>query len=317
MISHKRLTIFSFAFLLTLACATLATAQQQPAQFRPIRPSQKASVTQTIGVTDVTINYHRPGVKGRVIFANAPSSMAARAKGDATLDNQNTRKAGEPIVPYGHVWRAGADQATTFEVTDDVLINGHPLKAGTYALEAIPGKKEWTIIFNKNAGQWGAFSYDPTQDVLRVNVKPQVETKNQEWLLYTFDPVTPNTATVNLRWAHVNVPFTVEVKDVQAAWRARTDALIAANPTNETFPLDAANAYAADKNWNEALKYVDQSIQIKPTFRNLSAKANILKDAGRTEEALAVADQAIAKGKAEGANTAMFEKRVAGWKKGT
>jgi hypothetical protein len=316
MISRKRSMNFSFGALLILSWATFAAAQQQ-AQFRPLYPSQKASVMQTIGVTDITITYHRPAVKGRTIFADAPPSMEARAKGDATLDNQNERKPGEPIVPYNHVWRAGANEATVFQVTDDVLINSQPLKAGTYSLEAVPGKDEWAIIFNNDPGQWGAFSYDSKKDVLRVKAKPQPVQQNQEWLLYTFDPVTANTATINLRWEKVNVPFTVEVKDVKALWRAKTDALIAANPTNEVFPLQAANTYAADKNWDEALKYVDQSIKTKPTFRNLSAKANILRNAGRNDEALAAADQAIAKGKADGVDTTAFEKRVAGWKSGT
>jgi len=272
---------------------------------------------QTIGTTDVTITYHRPAVKGRTIFADAPASMEARAKGEATLDNQNERKPGEPIVPYNHVWRAGANEATTFEVTDDVLVNGQPLKAGKYGLEAIPGKDDWTIIFNSDSGEWGAFSYDPKKDVLRVKAKPHAVADNQEALIYTFDPVTANTATANLRWEKVSVPFTVEVKDVKAVWRAKTDALIAANPTNEVFPLQAANVFAADKNWDDALKYVDQSIKVKPTFRNLSARATILKNSGKTQDALAAADQAIAQGKTEGADTSAFEKRVAGWKSGT
>src|SRR5229473_2466174 len=317
MISHKRLTSVSFAVVLILLGATFATAQQPQAQYKPIFPSQKASVMQTIGVTDVTINYSRPAIKGRTIFADAPPSMEERAKGEATLDNQNERKPGEPIVPYNHVWRAGANDATAFQVTDDVLINGQPLKAGTYSLEAIPGKDDWTIIFNNDYGQWGAFAYDSKKDVLRVKAKPQAVPSSQESLLYSFDPVTANTATVNLRWEKVSVPFTVEVKDVKAVWRARTDALIAANPTNEVFPLQAANTFAADKNWDEALKYVDQSIKVKPTFRNLSAKANILRNAGKKEEALAAADQAIAKGKADGVDTSAFEKRVAGWKTGS
>ena len=305
----------SLAALSILLFAIPAFAQT--AQYKPLPPSQKASVMQTIGVTDVTITYHRPAVKGRTIFAEAPASMEERAKGEATLDNQNERKPGEPIVPYNHVWRAGANEATTFQVTNDVLINGQPLKAGTYSLAAIPGKTEWTIIFNNDPGQWGAFSYDASKDALRVKAKPQAAADNEEWLLYTFDPVTPNTATVNLRWEKVSVPFTVEVKDVKALWRANTDAAIAANPTNEGIPLTAANVYANDKNWDEALKYVDQSIKIKPTFRNLSAKANLLKSAGRNQEALAAADQAIAKGKADGVDTSAFEKRVAGWKSGT
>ncbi|HEX3583553.1 MAG TPA: DUF2911 domain-containing protein, partial [Thermoanaerobaculia bacterium] len=299
-----------------LAAVPVASAQQQ-AQFRTIEVSQKASVMQTIGTTDVTITYHRPAVKGRTIFAEAPTAMEDRAKGDATLDNQHDRKAGEPIVPYNHVWRAGANDATVFQVTDDVLINGQPLKAGTYGLEAIPGKDDWTIVFNSDSGQWGAFSYDEKKDVLRVKAKPHPVSDNQEWLLYTFDPVTASSATVNLRWEKISVPFTVEVKDVKAAWRARTDALIAANPANEVFPLQAANVFAGDKDWDDALKYVDQSIKVKPTFRNLSARANILKNAGRTQDALAAADLAIAQGKTEGADTSAFEKRVAGWKSGT
>ena len=316
MISLRRLSLFHLVILLGAGCAGHAFAQQPPLAVKPIRPSQKASVMQTIGVTDITITYSRPPVKGRTIFADAPQSMEARAKGEATLDNQNERQPGEPIVPYNHVWRAGANEATLFQVTDDVLINGQPLKAGSYSLETIPGKEEWTIIFNNDPGQWGAFTYDAKKDALRVKAKPQMASDNQEWLAYSFDPVTENSATVNLRWERLRVPFTVEVKDVKAAWRAKADALIAANPTNEVLPLQVANTYAADKNWTEALKFIDQSIKVKETFRNLSAKANILWSAGKKEEALTVAEAAIAKGKADGADTAAFEKRVANMKAG-
>ena len=196
MISLKRLSVFSFAILLTAICAApYVSAQQPPLQIKPLRPSQKASVMQTIGVTDITITYSRPPVKGRTIFADAPATMAARAKGEATLDNQNERQKGEPIVPYGHVWRAGANEATMFVVTDDVLINGQPLKAGTYSMHTVPGKDEWTIIFNNDAGQWGSFTYDEKKDALRVKTKPQMASDNQEWLTYSFDPVTDNSAT--------------------------------------------------------------------------------------------------------------------------
>src|SRR5882724_691981 len=230
MISLKRLSLFTFVILLTAVCAApYVSAQQPPLAIKPLRPSQKASVMQTIGVTDITITYSRPPVKGRTIFADAPATMEARAKGEATLDNQNERKAGEPIVPYNHVWRAGANEATLFQVTDDVMINGQPLKAGSYSMHTIPGKEEWTIIFNSDAGQWGSFSYDDKKDVLRVKTKPQMANDSQEFLMYSFDPVTDNSATVNLRWEKIRVPFTVQVKDIKAAWRAHADALIAAN----------------------------------------------------------------------------------------
>jgi len=317
MISLKRLTLFKLVILLATGCAGHAFGQQPPLAIKPIRPSQKASVMQTIGVTDITITYSRPPVKGRTIFADAPATMESRAKGEATLDNQNDRKAGEPIVPYNHVWRAGANEATMFQITDDVLINGQPLKAGTYSLHTVPGKDEWTIVFNSDAGQWGSFQYDEKKDALRVKTKPQMVNDNQEWLAFSFDPVTDNSATVNLRWEKVRVPFTVEVKDVKAAWRAHADALIAANPNNEVLPLQVANTYLnRDKNYDEALKFVEQSIKIKETFGNLSSKTNILWGAGKKDDALKVADAAIAKGKADKANTANFEKRVADMKAG-
>lgn len=316
MISTKRYFLFSMAFVFTHACVTFVSAQQPPVQIKPIRPSQKASVMQTIGVTDITITYSRPGVKGRPIFSDAPASMEERAKGEATLDNQNERKPGEPIVPYNHVWRAGANEATFFQVTDDVLINGQPLKAGSYSLHTIPGKDEWTIIFNNDPGQWGSFTYDSKKDALRVRTKPQMVADSQEWLMYSFDPVNENSAQVNIRWEKVNVPFTIVVKDVKAVWRAKADALIAANPTNELLPLQVANTYAGWKNWDEALKFVDQSIKVKETFRNMSAKANVLWAAGRKDEAMAAADAAIAKGKADKVDTTAFEKRVADMKAG-
>jgi hypothetical protein len=316
MISLKRFSLSIFAVLFLISCgAPFASAQQAPALRLP-RPSQKASVMQTIGVTDITITYSRPGVKGRTIWGDAPASMAARAKGEATLDDQNQRMKGDPIVPWGHVWRAGANEATTFVVTDDVLINGLKLPAGSYSLHTIPNKDEWAIVFNGTANQWGSFNYDPAKDTLRVKAKPQWVSESQEWLQYSIPVVTPNSATVVIRWEKVAVPFTVEVPNVEAVWRAKVDAAIANDPTNEVLPLQVANAYANDDKWDEALKWVDQSIKVKETFRNLSAKANLLWAAGRKQEALAAADVAIAKGKADKVDTTNFEKRVANMKAG-
>jgi hypothetical protein len=306
---------FSFLgiFLLALYAATNTFAQQAPAIRLP-RPSQKASVMQTVGVTDITITYSRPGVKGRKIWGKAPAAVTV--KGEATLDNQNERLKGAPIVPWGHVWRAGANEATTFVVTDDVLINGAKLPAGSYSLHTIPTPTEWTIVFNGVSNQWGSFNYDAQKDTLRVKAKPQRVRANQEWLQYSIPVVTPNSATVEIRWEKVTVPFTVSVPNVEAVWRAKVDAAIAANPTNEVLPLQVAGAYAGDDKWDEALKWVEQSIKVKETFRNLSAKANYLYAAGRKDEAFAVAEQAIAKGKADKVDTANFEKRVANMKAG-
>jgi hypothetical protein len=201
-------------------------------------------------------------------------------------------------------------------VTDDVLINGQKLAAGSYSLHTIPTKDEWTIVFNGTANQWGSFNYDPAKDTLRVKVKPQWVNDNQEWLEYSFPVVTPNSAQVLIRWEKVAVPFTVEVPNVEAVWRAKVDAAIAANPTDEVLPLQVANAYASDDKWDEALKWVDQSIKVKETFRNLSGKAQLLYLAGRKDEAFAMADRALAKGKADKVDTTNFEKRLAAMKAG-
>src|SRR5215813_7005047 len=139
MSSLKRSSVSVFAFIFILSCAAAALAQVDLP-----RPSQKASVMQRIGVTDVTITYSRPGVKGRKIWGDPLPGQETSVKGEATLDNQNVRPKEAVIVPYGHVWRTGANDATTFAINDDVLINGQKLAAGTYSLHTIPGKDEWT-----------------------------------------------------------------------------------------------------------------------------------------------------------------------------
>ncbi|HEY6188457.1 MAG TPA: DUF2911 domain-containing protein [Pyrinomonadaceae bacterium] len=313
MIPKQSFYAYAFALMLLLLCAAGHASAQNPPSVRLPRPSQKASVMQTVGVTDITITYSRPGVKGRRIWGDAPAAVAT---GTATLDDSRTRLKDAPIVPYGHVWRTGANEATTFAVTDDVLINGQKLPAGTYSLHTIPGKDEWTIIFNSDAGQWGSFTYDEKKDVLRVKAKPQVVADNQEWLLYTIPEVTPNSARVNIRWEKLSVPFTVEVPNVEALMRAKIDAAVAANPTEWRIPLQVATNYANDEKFEESLRWADQSIKIKETFQNLSTKAQILFAAGRKDEAIALAERAIQLGKTDKADTTRLEKRLADWKTG-
>lgn len=321
MIPSKRFYTSLFALVLfVLATAGYASAQA----LRLPRPSQKASVMQTIGVTDVTITYSRPGVKGRTIWGDPTPAMAARAKGEATLDNQNERQKGEPIVPYGHVWRAGANEATQFVVTDEVWINGQKLAAGSYSLHTVPGKDEWAIVFNGTANQWGSFNYDEKKDTLRVKAKPEWVADNQEWLEYSVEPVTESSAQVNIRWEKVRVPFTVEVKDVVSLTLEKARASVAAaKPDDWRTPFQAANYAKQNKanddatRWFEqALKVLDESIKAKETFQNLSGKASVLLAAGRKAEALPVAEKAIERGKADKVDTAALEKRVADIKAG-
>src|ERR1039457_7483551 len=129
------------------------------------RPSQHAIVMQRIGITDITINYHRPLVNGRKIFGG--------------------------LAPYGQVWRAGANENTTIELSDPVTVEGQPLAKGIYGLHMIPSTDAWTIIFSRNATSWGSYSYDPTEDALRVDVKPHADYMH-EALTYEFDDITPD-----------------------------------------------------------------------------------------------------------------------------
>jgi len=317
MISHKR--SFNIPATLVAALFLLCFAGAAFAQIPTPRPSQKASVMQRIGVTDVTITYSRPGVKGRQIWGD-PLPEQAAVKGEATLDNQNERPKGAAIVPWGHVWRAGANEATQFVVTDDVLINGQKLPAGSYSLHTIPTKTEWTIVFNGTANQWGSFNYDAAKDTLRVKAKPEWVQTNQEWLSYTFDPVTDDSAQVNIRWEKISVPFTIKVPDVGALTMARLKTAVAeAKADDWRTPMQAGvylvnNSDTADD--QQGMAWLDQSIKVKETFQNLANKANALYKLGKKEEALALAEQAIQRGKADKVDTSNFEKRVADMKAG-
>ena len=149
------------------------------------QPSPYASTTQRIGVNDVTITYHRPGVKGRKIWGE--------------------------LVPFGQVWRAGANEATTITFTEDVTVEEHALRAGTYAFFTIPGEKEWTLIFSKEPKQWGAFDYKEGKDALRVKVAPK-PSPPEEWLSFRFRDLTLNSAVAVLSWEKVEVPFVIRNK---------------------------------------------------------------------------------------------------------
>jgi hypothetical protein len=315
MISLKRSSVSFFSVVFVLCFGASAFAQI------PVpRPSQKASVMQRIGPTDVTITYSRPGVKGRKIWGDPLPEQAAKAKGEATLDNQMERPKDAVIVPYGHMWRTGANEATMFEVTNDVLINGQKLAAGTYSLHTIPNKDEWTIVFNGTSNQWGSFNYDPAKDTLRVKTKPQVVAENQEWLAFNIDPVGEDSAQVNIRWEKISVPFTVKVPDVPAATMTRLQSAVSgAKPDDWRTPMQAGNYLINNQSPADdaqGMAWLEQSIKVKETFGNLSAKANALYKAGKKDEAFAVAEQAIQRGKADKVDTTNFEKRLADMKAG-
>lgn len=143
------------------------------------RPSPPAQTSSTVGNTTITIDYSQPSVKGREIWGE--------------------------LLPYGEIWRTGANEATTFEVNNDVKIEGQPLSAGKYALFTIPEEDEWTIIFNKEPDQWGASDYDKEQDALRVKVEPKKAPQTTERLTFNID----DSGTVSMLWENMQVSFDV------------------------------------------------------------------------------------------------------------
>jgi hypothetical protein len=236
------------------------------------RPSQHAQVMQRIGLTDITISYSRPLVKGRKVFGG--------------------------IVPYGQVWRAGANENTTIEFSDPVSIEGQPLARGTYGLHMIPGENEWTVILSKNSTSWGSFSYDQKEDALRVSVKPQTG-EAQEALAYDFDAVTPDSAMVTLRWDRVAVPFKVTVNQKELV-PAKLKAQLRGGSRYiwESWAEAADQLLAYKTDLPDALEYANRSIQVEKRFDNLVIKAIVLNAMGRKEEADPLRAEALAMGNA-------------------
>src|SRR6185312_7192998 len=231
------------------------------------RPSQHALVSQRVGITDVSVNYSRPLVNNRPIWGK--------------------------LVPYGQVWRAGANENTIIEFTDAVSIEGKPLAKGTYGLHMIPGENEWTVIFSKNASSWGSFSYKQDEDALRVSVKPQ-PSDFHEALTYDFDDVKPESTLVNLRWEKIAVPFRVTVP-VGEVVQADLKNQLRGGAQYIWEPWDEAATYLLTTKTNlpQALDYSNRSIQVESRFDNLLTKSQVLDAMGKKDEALAVKGKAL------------------------
>ena len=264
-----------FLLLSGLSFANLCQAQTATGETLMLdlpRASQHAVLTQRIGVTDITINYHRPLANGRQIWGK--------------------------LVPYGQVWRAGANENTTITFSDPVSVEGKELDKGTYGLHMIPSENEWTVIFSKNATSWGSFTYKQEEDALRVSVKPQAA-EAHDALAYDFDELKPDSAIITMRWDKVAVPFKVSVKvnDIVVASIHRQ-----MHGLNQYYWQgwdDAAGYFLANKiNLDEALKDEDQSIQIEERFDNLMSKSRILETMGRKDDAVAFRSKALERGNA-------------------
>jgi tetratricopeptide (TPR) repeat protein len=229
--------------------------------------SQRSSITQRIGLTDVTIAYHAPLVGGRELWGKT--------------------------VPYGQVWRSGANENTTISFSDDVTVEGKPLSAGTYGLHTIPNADQWAIIFSKNSTSWGSFSYDEKEDALRVTVKPQAA-EFRESLAYTFDNVKPDSAAATLRWEKLAVSFHIGV-DVKAATLKSIRNQLRSTGGFTWAGYDEAANWLLDNNYEleQALKWEETSIQNEDRFENNLNKSEILNALGKKQEAEAAKKKAF------------------------
>jgi hypothetical protein len=275
----RKLFISALALLITTSAL---------AQVKTPRPSPSATLMQTVGLTDVTIKYSRPGVKGRAIWG--------------------------ALVPYDKVWRTGANEATTITFSDDVTVEGQKLPKGTYSLHTVPGKDQWGVIFNSVADQWGSYSYDAAKDVLRVNVKPE-SGSHTEWLTFEVPEMTTDTAKIAIRWEKIVVPFTV---NTDSTARTMASFKTAMSPDWRT-PYQAANFAFENKGVatdQQISDWLDKSLAVNENIANLWLKARYLERLGRKAEAIQAGEQAIAKATPQQADFAgEIRKNVDNWKK--
>jgi len=277
-----------FAGVLLIASASQAqTATGETLMLNLPRQSQHALVLQRIGLTDITINYHRPLANGRQIWGK--------------------------IAPYGQVWRAGANENTTITFTDPVTIEGQALDKGSYGLHMIPGESQWTVIFSKNSTSWGSFTYKQEEDALRVNVKPQAADAHDA-LTYDFDDVKPDSTVVTMRWDKVAVPFKVQVAVNDLVTASIHRQLHGLNQYYWEGWDDAAGYFLANKiNLDEALKDEDLSIQSEERYDNVMNKSKILEAMGKKQDADLARNKAL--GLANALQLYVYARQLQGEKK--
>ena len=247
--------------------APAAPAPTQPAapRLQFPAPSPAATLKQRVGVTDIEISYSRPGAKGRVMIGK--------------------------VEPYGKVWRTGANNATTITFSTAVKLGGKEVPAGKYALFTIPNENEWTVIINKGAAQWGAFSYDESADLVRFNVTPVKLNEPVETFEIGINDIRDDSATINLSWEKVRVPIKLEL-DVVSQLVAQIDAAMAGPGTK---PYTQAAGFYLEHNLDlkKALEWTEAAVAAGANQTNVHLKAKILAKLGDKDAAIAAAKQSI------------------------
>jgi hypothetical protein len=277
-----RKAIMSFAALSSLA-AFAPSASAQQVDFPRLSPT--ASVTQAVGVTKIELSYSRPGVKGRKIWGE--------------------------LVPYGEVWRTGANENTTISFSTPVKVAGTELPAGTYGLQTIPTEGDWTLILSKDAELWGAFDYKPENDALRATVTPRKSPQLEERMGFRFDDLTDESATVVLAWENVEVPFKIEVDTPKLVLAKAGESI------RWQTGYQAANyCLQNDTCLDEAGRWLTSSLAIQENFFNLRAKALWQSKKGDLKGAVATGEKALAAAKsAQNPPPANLVSELEGWMK--
>lgn len=267
---------YCLSFALIVAIMGTSLAQRTP------QPSPAASVMQTVGVTDFTVTYSRPSAKGRTLYGDSPA-----------------------LVPYGRIWRTGANAATTLQASTDFMFGGKKVPAGTYSLFSIPQGGQWTVILNKDA-KAGEGNYKESGDAARVMVAPASATDFLESFTIGFSNLTDSTAHLNIGWGAVNVPVPIEIMTTDITMAAMDKAVMDKPEDPNTLQNAAGYMLTKGKNLNQALAMTDKAIGLKETFRNVWLKAQILAKMGKVAEAIPLAQKALAMGKTSGDSAFSF-----------
>jgi hypothetical protein len=262
---NTKLLIIPLAAAVLAGVTGVSVAQTNAPSVEFPAPSPTATLKQRVGLTDIEITYSRPGVKGRAIFGG--------------------------VVPYGEVWRAGANAATKFVVSTPMKLNGSAVPAGTYAFFAMPGKDEWTIILGKGPNQWGAYAYNQSNDVVRVTAKPVALGESVESFTIDFNDLRDQSATLNLIWEKTRVPVKLEV-DTAAVLQPKIEAAMASTGTKSAnlYYSSALFYFENGKDMGKALEWVNEATRLNDKAPNMMLlKARILAKRGDKPGAIAAA----------------------------
>ncbi|MFA0963888.1 DUF2911 domain-containing protein [Roseivirga sp. BDSF3-8] len=256
-------------FLATICCALFFAQGSVAQQLDMPAPSPASTIMQKVGLVDAKVVYSRPSMKGRTIFGD--------------------------LVPYGEVWRTGANASTKVHFSDDVMIDGQKLEGGEYALYTIPGEDEWTVIFSKNTGLWGSGGYEQSDDALRVTVDPMSMDKAVETFTMNFANLTDEGADLMLMWdkTGVAIPITVNTDEQVMAQIDRAMKNPEASLANMYFQ-SANYYYSHDKDMDKALEWVNKAVDMRQdAFWMMHLKAKIQAEMGKKKEAIATAKKSM------------------------